>query len=795
MLERDTVKTPVRSQYRIIGKPTPRHDAWDKVLGKTKYADDFEMPGMLYAQVKRSEHPAANLVSVDTSAAEKLPGVAAVLTAKDVPNNETLTTFGQTHKVGGFEGLYRVLADKKIRYEGEAIALVAAKTLAIAKEAVKLIKVEYEKLEGVFDPLEARKPGAYLVGEADNNTVCSYKVRKGDIDEGFAKADVVLEHTYRVPAVEHAYLEPDSGVAWVDEDDVITIRSSTQVIEHFRDVAEVMGMPHNKVRVIAPMVGGGFGSKEDVTTETYLALLAWKTKKPVKLTYTREEALLATSNRHPYTMFYKVGADKDGKLVALEAELVQDAGAYVFLSPWVLMYSTVTAAGPYDVTHVKIDTVSVLTNNGFGSANRGFGVPQPCFAVESLLDELAQKLNMTPLALRQKNFLHTGDAMVTGRVLEHAVETQQTAEKAMAALGEPTEPWAPHIKIGQGFASGMQSYGRMTFLHDTSRSWVGIELDGSVSVRCGVQDIGCGQCSSLASIASEVLGVPMDRINVFFGDTALTPIAGTTTATRMLYMSGNATLKAARAVADTLLGKASEILGITPDRLELRDERVYIKDAECKISYGGDRGHIFASEICVDGNKDRYLNLDLVVRACAADGLPLFDLAQFNAPARELMDFKTGQGQVFADFTFGSQAMEVGVDTETGKTHVLKMVTCYDVGQAINSLSCEGQMEGGAVYGLGYGQTEEMIFRDGYLKTDSFHEFLIPTTMDVPDIDTHMVMSGGGVGPFGAKGIGEPACMCAAPAFSNAVSNAIGVRFYSIPLTPEKVLNSISKKA
>lgn len=774
MLDKLKEKPTTRPDYRIIGKPVARHDAWGKVFADTKYANDYTLPGMLYAKVLRSRYAAAKVLSIDTAEAVKLAGVEAVMTAKDVPHNETVTRFGQTHKVGGFEGLYRVLAEKKIRFRGEAIALVAAKSLAIAEKALGLIKVEYEPLEGVFDPVEAMKPGAYRVGEDESNVICSYKVRKGDIAEGFDLADVIVENTYRVPMVDHAYLEPESGVAWLDDDGVITIRAATQVIEHFRGIADVLGLPHNKVRVIAPMVGGGFGGKEDITVETYLALLVWKTGKAVSLTYTREESIIAHSKRHPYVMKYKTGATKDGKLVAMEAELISDASGYVFLSPWVLLYSTVKATGPYDITHVRVDSHAVLTNNTFSSANRGFGAPQPCFAYESQLDEIAKQLNLSPLQIRKKNYLHTGDSLATGRVLEHSVETEQTAEKAMEALGSTSPPGSSSEKIGQGIASSMMSYGRMTFLHDTSRSYVSLDLDGSVTVKCGVQDIGGGQASSLAQIAAEVLGVPLEDVTVYIGDSALTPLAGTTTATRQLYMSGNATYKAAMTVRDTLLSKAADILDTAPENLDIKDRKIFIKQDKTS-------------------DPDRVLALDDVVRACAADGLQLYNVAQFNAPARELIDFQTGQGQVFADFTFGTHAMEVAVDVDTGKVNILKIVACFDVGKAINPLSAEGQIEGGALYGLGYGMVEEVILDKGNTLTPSLAEYLIPTSVDAPDVKTIMVESGGGVGPFGAKGLGEPACVSVAAAFANAVADAIGVRIYDLPVTAEKIIRALGK--
>jgi len=766
----DPRKGSPEADYQIIGKPMPRHDAWDKVFGKTRYADDFEMPGMLYGHVLRSAHPAANILSIDTAEAKRLPGVEAVLTAKDVPHNETATRFGQTHQVGGFEGLYRVMADKKVRYKGEAVALVAAKTLELAREAAGLVKVDYEPLPGVFDPLEAMKPGAYSVGESESNVICSYKVRKGNVEEGFARSDVVVEHTYRVPFVEHAFTEPESGMAWVDEDGVITIRVSTQVMEHFRNVADVLGIPHNRVRVIVPMVGGGFGSKEDITVETFLALLAIKTGRPVKMTYTREESILVTSKRHPYVMRYKTGATRDGKLTALEAELISDAGGHIYLSPWVLLYSTVDATGPYHIPHVKVDACTVLTNNTFTSANRGFGAPQVCFAYESQMDELAKTLNLSPLEIRRRNYLHKGDPLATGRVLDYAVETEQTAVEAMEALGDPSEPSSSAERIGRGLASGMTSYGRMVFLHDTSRSYVGMEMDGSVTVRCGVQDIGGGQSSSLASIAAEVLGVPMDDVRVFVGDTALTPLAGTTTATRMLYMSGNATLMAAEEVKRNLLAKAGELMEADPADLVLREKKVFVRGAPSEL-----------------------LPLEKVVKACAGNGIPLYHVAQFNGPFRELIDFKTGQGQVFPDFTFGSHAAEVAVDMETGRVRVLKLAACYDVGQAINRLSAEGQIEGGAVYGLGYGLTEEIILEKGITLTPSFSEYLVPTALDAPHLKTILIESRDGAGPFGAKGIGEPSCVSIAPALANAVADALGERVYDLPLTPEKIIKAIKK--
>ncbi|NWF56817.1 MAG: xanthine dehydrogenase family protein [Syntrophaceae bacterium] len=759
-------------ELKIIGKPIPRHDAYEKAMGLTSYAADFSMAGMLRGKVLRSPHASALIRSIDTRPAEKIPGVKAVLTAKDVPRNETVTRFGQTHTVGGgFEGLYRVLADKKVHYVGEAVALVAAESEEIAEEAVGKIRVQYEPVPGVFDPLEALKPNAPRVQEGRDNLVIRYEVVQGSVEAGFDEADVIVENTYRVPFVDHAYLEPESGVAWIDEHGVVTLRVSTQVIEHFRGIAEVLNLPQNRVRVIGTFVGGGFGGKEDITVESFLALLAYKTGRPVKITYTREESISCHSKRHPYVLEYKTGAKRDGRLTAMKARIVSDAGAYVYLSPWVLLYSMVTATGPYRIPHVRVDGCTVLTNNIFTSANRGFGAPQVCFAYESQMDELAHRLGMEPLAFRKMNYLEKGEALATGQVLDHEVAVARTAEKAMAALGE-RPPAKGRLKIGRGMASGMMSYGRMVFLHDTSRSHVSLDLDGSVTIRAGVQDIGGGQASSLCQIAAEVLGVRLEDVKIYIADTALTPLAGTTTATRQLYMSGNATLLAAREVRKTLLKKAGAILETDPDLLDLADRKVIWKA----------------------DSRETGLSLAEAVKACASAGLPLYHVGLFQAPFRDLTQFLRVEGQVFPDFTFGTHAVEVAVDEDTGALQVQKIIACYDVGRAINPLSVEGQVEGGAVYALGYGVSEEVVIRKGRIQTPSYAEYLIPTSLDAPEIRTILIESGDGVGPFGAKGVGEPSVNSVAPAIANAVYDAVGIRVRELPITAEKIFMALREK-
>ena len=761
----------MQAKAKCIGKPSPKHDDLVKVSGKLNYAEDYAMPGMLHAKVLRSRYPAAKIRSINTEKAEALPGVKAVMTAKDVPHNNTITKFGQSKDVGGgFEALYRVLAEEKVRFTGEAVALVAAETLSAAEEALKLIEVDYEILPGVYDVEEAIKPDSYKVGEDDSNIIAHFKSHKGDVEKGFAEADITIENTYKVPFVDHTYLEPESGTAWIDDQGVLTIRVSTQVIEHFRGIAKVLGIPENRVRVIGTMLGGGFGGKEDITVESFIALLAWKTGRPVKLTYTREESIIAHSKRHRYVMYYKIGAKKDGTITAIKARILSDSGAYPYLSPWVLMYSTVCAAGPYVIENVEVDSMSALTNNPFGSANRGFGSPQVNFAYESIISELAEKLGMTPLKIREKNCIRQGNVLAGGMKMDRYVALPDVGVQAWDAINKlpKPEPAEESKKVGRGMAIGMMTYGRMTFLHDTSRSHIRVELDGSVTVRCGVPDLGGGQAASLCQIAAEELGVPLSKVRIYISDTALTPLAGTTTATRQLYMSGNATLKAARTLRERLLTRAAAELSVPIEALDIADEKIFVMADPAKS-----------------------LPLKQVILFCSGEGVELFNEAQFNAPFTDVPDLSNVQGQVHPDFTFGAHSAEVAVDTETGEVEVLNIVACFDVGRVLNPLRCEGQMEGGSIYCMGYALTEEILLNKGVTLNQSFTDYVIPTALDAPHVKSITLESGAGLGPYGAKGIGEPACNSIAPAIIEAIYDAVGVRIRDLPATPEKILAAL----
>ena len=755
-----------REGLRVVGQPVVRHDARDKVAAATAYAADWALPGMLHAAVLRSPHPSARIARLDTTRAAAMAGVAVVLTAKDVPRNTLSTDVpGQTTAVGPLRATLHVLAEERVRHQGEPVALVAAETLEAAQAAVEAIEVEYEPTPGVFTPETALAPGAPAV-HGTGNLLAHWHIARGDVARALTDAAVVVEGDYTTQMVDAAYLEPESGVAWIDSDGVITIRLSTQVIEHFRDVAEVLQVPQNRVRVIGTYLGGGFGGKEDVTVEAYLGLLALKTGRPVKMVWTRHESLLSRAKRHPYRLRYRTAANARGEVVAQQIELLADAGAYAYLSALVLLYSTVTAAGPYRVPAVEVDARVAYTNNPPTSAMRGFGAMQTVFAYESQMDRVARTLGLDPVAVRHVNSLRRGDTLPVGQVIETHVAIPELSERVWAALGPPTPPRAPHMRVGRGLACNFQPYGRIVWLHDWASAWVGFEMDGSLVVRCGCPDVGGGQASSLCQIAAEVLGVSLSRISVHVSDSALTPLAGTTTASRQLYMSGNAVLKTARELRAPLLRVAATMLGADVDAIDMEEDGVVTHDG-------------------------RALPMTDVLRECARTGVPRSHLGVYHAPAGEPVDLATGSGKVFPDYTFGAHAAEVEVDTETGVVRVLRYAAAHDVGRAINPQSVEGQIEGGAVQGLGYGLMEEVILEDGINLTTSFSTYLIPTAVDVPDVRALVVESGEGLGPFNARGIGEPPIGPPAAALANAIEDATGVRITRLPITAERVARAL----
>lgn len=749
----------------VIGRPTPGPDERAKAAGDVVYADDFHKDGMLHGKVARSERAVATIESIDVSSAEAIDGVSAVITAKDIPKNKSVSNVvGQSAEVGLLQAKHQVLAEDEVRYYGEPVALVAARTPEIARQAASAVDVEYGEKEGVFDPFEAMAPDAPKV-HGENNVIARWKLRKGDVEAGFGEADVVVENTYEHHFQEHAHLEPESGVGWIDDDGVLNLRVATQVIEQYREIADILDIPESRVRIRGTIMGGGFGGKEDLTVEPYIALLVWHTRQPVKLTYDRDEMFIGRHKRSPFTLEFKHGATDDGNIVAFEGAITSDAGAYVYLSPWILLYAVYHSTGPYVIPNVKVNGRTVLTNNTYGSAFRSFGAMEATIGIEQQIDELARELDLDPLDLRARNYMEAGATTATGQRIESAVELPETQRRAWHALNHDYSPSEDHLVVGRGLASSWQAYGRMRYLHDMSSAWVSLEKDGSVVVRSGIPDLGGGQRESLRKIAAEELGVELGVVQVNSTDTQATPLGGTVTATRALYMSGNATKAAAERLRDELREAAGDLLGVDSNRIDLRD------------------GHAVGPSGSVE--------FPDVVQHCHERGNPLQSFETFTAPTDEPITEEVLRGDIFPDFTFSSQAAQVEVDTRTGEVHVRELACAHDIGTAIDPGRVEGQIEGGAVQGLGYTLMEDYQIENGVPMTRNLADYRLPSVTDVPEIESIIVESGSGKGPYGAKGIGEPAITATPAAILNAIHDALGKRVTDLPAVPERVYELI----
>jgi CO/xanthine dehydrogenase Mo-binding subunit len=762
--------------YRVVGQSPPHHDFVDKVKGALHYAADWRLPGMLHGKIVRSQLPSGRITGIDAAAARALPGVAAVITAADVPSNRIVEM--ASGGLAELEVAMPVLAADRVRYLGEPVALVAAVTQQIAAEAAEMVSVEYEELPGVFDVESARADGAPRVHEV-GNTLVSWRIQCGDAASALAAAEVVVEGEYRSQHVEHAYLEPEAGVGWV-ENGVLTLRVSTQVIEHAATIARILQVPQSKVRVIAAYMGGGFGGKEDMTVEPYLALLVWHTRRPVRMIWDRQESLVGSTKRHPFIMRYRTGAASDGTLTAQQVEILGDAGAYPNLSPRVLFAAAACACGPYRVPNASITSSAVFTNNVPCSAFRGFGAMQIVLGYESQMDELAARLGMSRTELRERNFLAKGDLLPTGEPLDTCVEAARTMHRAVALLGEPPTPTGPGRLVGRGIGCNRHPYGRAIWFRDRAAAWLSLQADGTLLIRSGVTDLGAGQAASLCQIAAEVLGAPLDDISIYIGDSALNPPAGGTFATRQLYMSGNAVLQAARELRDRMAPVAADLLGVPDGGVEFAAGRVWPAGA-AGAAGGGEEGAVSVT-------------LAELAAACEQRAISTAHLSTWRGEAGSF-DPRTGQGDSFPDYTYGTHAADVEVDTETGQVRVLRYAACHDVGRAINPMRVEGQIQGGAMQGLGYALTEDVGIADGYVQAALFANYLIPNAQDFPDVVVDIIESGDGKGPFGARGIGEPPIGNVAATIASAIQDAIGVRPAQLPMTPERVLALIDLRA
>jgi len=778
---------------RFIGGNVRRIDAPGKVSGALRYAGDMTMPNMVHMQVLRSPHPHARIVSLDVADAAGLPGVEGVITSADVPGVDGFGVFVHDQPV---------MARDKVRYVGEAVAAVAAVDLETAKKAIRLIKVVYEELPAVFDPEEALEASAPVVhDEVPSNLVKHIPISKGDVAKGFADSDLIIENTYQTQQVEHAYLEPEAGLAYVDADGVVTVHSPSQNISHHRHMlSDILALPINKVRMIMSPVGGGFGGKEDMIYQGMLALMTIKTGLPVRLVYTREESIVTTAKRHPARITYKMGLTKDGRILATEIKAVCDGGAYGMSTEGVMRKMAILGPGPYDIPNVKIDTYGAYTNNTPSGAFRTFGAMQSQFTTESHLDLCAERLGLDPFELRILNAMRPGSTTHTQQRLDRAsyLEVLEATRNGAgweagpsnirganrgdlnglgnrkpctlgSRLHEDLHRTNGMSKRGRGMAGSWYGIAR-TAAMDRAGAWVELDDGGTAKVVTGVTEIGEGILTVLAQVAADELGIRPEDITIGDNDTARSPEAAHAGATRQTYMIANAVAMACRDAREKFDKEIAAYWGVEPDQIEASGGQIWAQQTNQRMSMAE------AVHICK------------TVRGFVPVGSGNYTAHHTG------LDPVDGSGKPWQAYVFGCQIAEVEVDTVTGEVQVLGIWAAHDVGRAVNPRGVEGQIEGAVVQGLGQALMEDYITVDGHSSTDSFAKYILPTALDVPHITSIIVEDPDPLSPLGAKGIGEPALVPTVPAIMNAIYDAIGVRITSLPATPEKILAALRQK-
>ena len=746
--------------YAVIGRLQTRPDAVGKVTGGAKFTDDLTFEGMLQARVKRLGVAHAILKHIDVSKARQLPGVAAVLTAADLPaeHNHGLVIPDWPILVGVRE---------RGRYVGDALAIVAAETRQIASQALELIEVEYAPQPVVAGPVQAMQSDAPAL-HVSGNLLKHIKVRKGDIEAGFEQADIILEHTFHTPSLDHAFIEPECSIARLAPDGRMEIYVGSQIPYSDRNqVARALGWPEERVHVIGQLMGGGFGGKEDIAGQIHAALLAQVTGRPVKLLFDRQESLLVHPKRHATQIRVKLGARRDGQLTAVESELYGDTGAYASLGEKVLTRATTHSSGPYEVPHVKADCYAMYTNNPPAGAFRGFGVTQSAFAVESMLDMLAERLGIDPVALRRMNALRLGSVTNTGQVLGESVGLVECIDRVEVEMRHLAgdEPFRPRPVEGSpgcvrawGFAAAYKNTGLGGGAPDKAGAEVELYSDGTLEVRTSSAELGQGLVTILQMIVAEEFHQPPERVRVLVMDTDLTPDGGPTTASRQTYVTGNAARHAAQTLRQAVASTLAEKFDRPPEQVRFVEGLAQ-----------------------VDGHA---IPLGETVEMLRHEGREARALFEYWAPATRPLG--EGGDMHFA-YSFAAQAAEVEVNTLTGEVKVLRVIAANDVGRALNPLGLQAQVEGGVVMGLGNALTEAFILDEGRVVTDRLARYRIPSITHTPEIISIVVEHPTAEGPYGAKGAGELVSLPTTPAITNAIYNAEGERVDHLPVDQEMI--------
>ena len=711
----------------LIGTPVARPDARAKVTGAARYPADLVRDGMLHCKAVFALRPHAAIDRIETSRALAVPGVVAVLTAADVPHN----------RYGLIDADQEVLCSERVRYAGDRVALVVANDPDTAARAAKLVEVAYTDLPFVGDALAALEPDAPLVHPLHGtNVLLHQKIRKGDVERAFAEADIVLSGTFTTSWQEHAYLQPDAGIAYYEGETLVVETAGQWLHEDLRQIAAMLELDETAVAIRYAKIGGAFGGREDLSVQALLALATWKTKRATAIVWSREESIVGHHKRHPFHITAKWGAKRDGTIVAVETRTVADGGAYASTSVEVLKCATIFAQGPYRVPNVSTDGIVVYTNNVPSGAFRGFGSPQAHWAAESMIARIAHALEIDPADVRRKNLYREGDTEATGNVLPAGVSAvavlDRCADEARARFTPRSERDAHGtVRRGTGIASGIKNVGYSFGFPEQSTATVELIAASRIEravVRIGAADVGQGVHLILRQIVAEVLALPLESVALVSDDSAQTPNAGSASASRLTFMAGRAVHDAALAARDAW-------------------ER----------------------------------------------GEPPEATVQYRPPATTPLDLETGAGTPNYCYGYAAQAVEVEVDVTTGVTRVLKIVSVHDVGRTINRQQVEGQIEGCLAQALGYALTENFKVRDGKILTPHLSTYLLPTALDMPTEIVPVIMElADPHGPYGARGMAEMPLVPFAPAVAAAIYDATGAWVNDLPMTPERILAAIT---
>ncbi len=750
----------------VVGRAVARPDALAKVTGQANFADDYTFPGVLHGRALRAGVPHGIVRHIDTHAAQALPGVRAVLTAADIPgeHNHGLVVLDWPALVG---------VGERVRYVGDALALVAADTREIAGQALELIEVDIQTLPPVTDPRLALTDASPKIHDS-GNLLKHIQVLKGDPQAALQDAEVVVDQTYITPIQEHAFLEPECSVARLVDGGRVEVVVGSQIPYADREqIARCLGLPQEMVHVRGVLIGGGFGGKEDIAGQIHAALLAQASGRPVKVLYDRHESLLVHPKRHATRIRVRLGARRDGTLVAVETELYGDTGAYASLGDKVMTRATTHSNGPYCVEHARADCFAVYTNNPPAGAFRGFGVTQSAFAIESAMDELAAALDCDPVELRRKNALRVGASTNTGQVLGESVGLLECIDRVEAEMrrlcADPfrarTVEGDERLRRAWGFAIAYKNTGLRGGAEDKAGAEVELADDGMAEVRTASAELGQGLSTVLQMIAAEELGLPVERVRVLLSDTDLTPDGGPTTASRQTFVTGNAARQAAVGLRQALAATVSERFDCPPDQVQFRDGRAETRAGSVRLEEA-------AAWMRAEGRQPR-----------AA--------AEYTAPETQPLG---EPGRIHFAYAFAAQAAEVEVDLATGQVRALRVITANDVGRALNPLGLAGQIDGGVVMGVGTALTEEFIVEDGRVFTDRLARYRMPSIVQAPEITSFVVEHPTSDGPYGAKGVGEIVCIPTAPAITNAIYNACGVRVRRFPVDQDWLAGEIRRR-